>query len=194
MNDVITLPPLDIKCTSTDCENDLHCFKQLQRMNPDQRGKCRECGADLIDWKRVHRRDIRDAYHTFNALQYEHIRHHFFHLPIDDVAVRHAKRKGRNGLIDAARHRLLKYLAPSNPQRDGRQTPRKGNSIFYAQHATATCCRTCLHYWHDIPKGQQLTRRELEYCLQLVQLFLIDRLPNLPDDPIFVPRRLRNSQ
>ena len=50
MAEFIKPPPLDIKCTSTDCENDLHCFKQLKRMEPDQRGKCRACGADLIDW------------------------------------------------------------------------------------------------------------------------------------------------
>ena len=41
-------PPLDIKCTSTDCDNDLHCFKQLKKMTPDQRGKCRACGAGHI--------------------------------------------------------------------------------------------------------------------------------------------------
>jgi hypothetical protein len=50
-------PPLEIKCTSVDCENDLHCFKQLKKMTFDQRGKCRACGADLVDWKRLHRRD-----------------------------------------------------------------------------------------------------------------------------------------
>ncbi len=25
-------PRLNIKCTSADCENDLHCFKQLRNM------------------------------------------------------------------------------------------------------------------------------------------------------------------
>lgn len=86
-------PPLDIKCTSTDCDNDLHCFKQLKKMTPDQRGKCRVCGADLVDWKRLHGRDKNDAAHTFAALQHELIRHHFFHRPVDDKALRHARRK-----------------------------------------------------------------------------------------------------
>jgi hypothetical protein len=44
-------PPLDIKCTSVDCDNDRHCFKQLNKMTPDQRGRCRACGADLVDSK-----------------------------------------------------------------------------------------------------------------------------------------------
>lgn len=184
-------PPLDIKCTSTDCDNDLHCFKQLKKMTPDQRGKCRACGADLIDWKRLHRRDEGDSEHTFRALQHEMIRHHFFHRPIDDVAMRHAQRKGRDQLKESARDRLRKYLAVAEPPRDGRQTPLDGNAIYYAQHATATCCRTCLEYWHDIPKGRPLTETEFDYCVGLIDLFLDEKLPDLADEPIEVPRRRR---
>ena len=184
-------PPLDIKCTSADCDNDLHCFKQLKKMTPDQRGKCRACGADLVDWKRLHRRDKSDATHTFEALQHELIRHHFFHRPIDEKAIRHAQRKGRIALKEAARHRLQKYLAVAEPPRDGYQTPFDGNAIFYAQHASATCCRTCLEYWHNIPKGRPLTSEELNYCVTLVELFLDQKMPDLADGPIQVPRRRR---
>jgi hypothetical protein len=182
-------PPLAIKCTSTDCDNDLHCFKQLKRMSANQRGKCRTCGADLVDWDRVHRRDLKDAAHTFEALQHELIRHHFFHREVDEGALRHAQRKGRISLKEAARARLRKYLAPAEPMRDGRQTPFSGNSIFYAQHATACCCRTCLEYWHGIPKGRRLTQAELDYCAQLVDLFIDTRLPDLREEPVKVPRR-----
>lgn len=184
-------PPLEIKCTSVDCERDLHCFKQLKKMTPNQRGKCRACGADLVDWNRLHKRDLKDASHTFRALQHELIRHHFFHRTIDEDALRHAQRKGRVALKAAARDRLGKYLAPENPPRDGYQTPMNGNTIYYAQHATATCCRTCLEYWHNIPKGRPLSADELEYCAKLVDLYLDERLPDLADDPIKVPRRVR---
>ena len=184
-------PPLEIKCTSVDCGNDLHCFKQLKKMTPDQRGKCRACSADLVDWQRLHRRDSCDAAHTFTALQHELIRHHFFHREVDEKAANHAKRKGRHALKEAARDRLRKYLAPAEPPRDGYQTPLEGSAIFYAQHATATCCRTCLEYWHDIPKGQKLTEREFAYCAELVDLFLDTKLPDLADEPVHVPRRRR---
>jgi len=186
-------PPLDIKCTSTDCDNDLHCFKQMKKMAPHQRGKCRACGADLVDWKRLHRRDKSDAVHTFEALQHELIRHHFFHRPVDDDALCHARRKGRMALKVSARDRLRKYLAVAEPPRDGRQTPFRGNAIYYAQHATATCCRTCLEYWHDIPKGQPLTSEQFDYCATLVDLFLDHKLPELGDEPQQVPRRPRGS-
>jgi hypothetical protein len=182
-------PPLEIKCTSVDCENDLHCFKQLKKMSPDQRGKCRSCGADLIDWKRLHQRDSADAAHTFAALKHELIRHHFFHGPLDERAKRHAQRKGGLLLKEAARDRLRRYLAPAQPPRDGRQTPFEGSVIYYAQHATATCCRTCLEYWHDIPKGRLLTPQEFEYCATLIDLFLHERLPDLAEEPIKVPPR-----
>lgn len=185
-------PPLDIKCTSVDCDNDLHCFKQLKKMTPDQRGKCRACGADLVDWARLHRRSRNDAEHTFAALQHELIRHHFFHMPVDEDALRHAQRKGRVLLKEAGRERLQKYLAPADPPRDGRQTPLQGNAIYYAQHATATCCRTCLEYWHDIPKGRPLTEQETAYCAALVDLFLDEKLPDLADQPVKVPPRRRD--
>jgi hypothetical protein len=152
-------------------------------------GKCRGCGADLVDWGRVHKRDFDDVKYTFKALQHEMVRHHNFHRRIDDKAVRHARRKGLVGLLKAARIRLDKYLAPASPPRDGYQTPLEGNAIYYAQHATACCCRTCLAYWHDIPKGRPLTVEEIEYCLALIELYVKHRLPQLGSDPEKVPPR-----
>jgi hypothetical protein len=182
-------PPLEIKCTSVDCDNDLHCFKGHKKMAAEARGKCRACGADLVDWGRIHRRDTKDAIYTFEALQHELIRHHHFHKRIDDKAVCHARRKGRRKLQEAVRVRLARYLAPAAPVRDGFQTPFEGNTIYYAQHATACCCRTCLEYWHNIPKGRSLTEDEFEYCATLIDFYLQQRLPDLKDDPVKVPRR-----
>ena len=179
---------LDIKCTSTDCDNDLRCFKKLRKMTDSQRGKCRYCGADLVNWGRLHMRELGDIEYTFAALKNEMIRHFFFHRELDEKAVRHAQRKGSIQLKEAARHRLTKYLAPARPARDGRQTPFEGNAIFYAQHATATCCRTCLEYWHNITKGRELTAKEKDYCAALVDCFLDERLPDLADLPTKVPK------
>ena len=39
---------------------------------------------------------------------------------------------------------IERRLAPARPRNDGRQTPYRGHPVFVAQHATATCCRTCL--------------------------------------------------
>ncbi len=180
-------PPLKIKCTSVDCENDLHCFKKSKQMAEDQRGECRGCGADLVDWNRLHVRDFSDMEYTFAALKNELIRHHFFHQKFDERAIRHAWRKGRIGLKKAVRRRLNRCLAPAKPARDGFQTPYDKNVIHYAQHATATCCRTCLEYWHDIPKGRALSAEEKSYCAALIDCCLDERLPDMPDMPTRVP-------
>ena len=187
-------PPLKISCTDSDCEQGLHCFKfHSRKMAAGDRGKCRSCGADLVDWKRLHQRDESDAVHTFAALKCELIRHHTWHVPIDDDAMAHARRKGMVRLLVAARHRLMKHLAPAEPVRDGQQTPFKGNAIYLAQHATACCCRTCLEYWHAIPKGRPLAPEEVEYAYGLVEAYLRERLPNLKEEPEKVPRRVRHS-
>lgn len=184
------LEPLKITCTSADCENNLHCFKATQKMKAaDKMGACRECGVSLVDWARVHKRDSRDAKYTFSALKYELIRHKFWHISIDQKALNHARRKGRAGLELAVQSRLRKSVGPATPTRDGLQTPMEGsgNVIYYGQHATASCCRKCIEYWHDIPKGRALTEDEISYLAELVMLYISDRIPSLTEDGESVP-------
>jgi hypothetical protein len=40
--------------------------------------------------------------------------------------------------------------------------------VFVAQHATATCCRTCLERWHDIPKGEALDADQQAYAVDVI--------------------------
>jgi hypothetical protein len=37
-----------------------------------------------------------------------------------------------------------------------------------AQHATATCCRTCLERWHGLPKGCELTAEQQDYVVEVI--------------------------
>jgi Domain of unknown function (DUF4186) len=59
-------------------------------------------------------------------------------------------------------------LAPAEPRNDGRQTPYRGHPVFVAQHATATCCRTCLARWHDISSGRELDDAERGYVVEAI--------------------------
>jgi hypothetical protein len=43
-----------------------------------------------------------------------------------------------------------------------------GHPVFVAQHATATCCRTCLERWHGISKGRELTADEQAYAVDVI--------------------------
>lgn len=67
-----------------------------------------------------------------------------------------------------ARDLLTRKIAAALPIKDGRQTPYRGHPVFVAQHATATCCRTCLEKWHGIAKGRELTGEELDYAVAVV--------------------------
>lgn len=182
------LAPLKIACTSSDCGADLHCFKATRKLVKEKKaGACRSCGVELIDWQRVHDRKLDDVTFTFNQLRRELIRHYFWHLDFDQRALNHAKRKGRRALYDAARQRIESSVARAGLPFDGRQTPRSGNTLYYAQHATASCCRKCIEYWHAIPHNRDMTEEEVQYLTALVTCYIDERLPDLADDPMYVP-------
>lgn len=65
---------------------------------------------------------------------------------------------------------VAERLAPEDPYpfTDGKQTPYRGHPVFVAQHATATCCRSCLQRAHEIPKGRALTDGEQGYVVDVI--------------------------
>ncbi|WP_415500846.1 DUF4186 domain-containing protein [Acetobacter sp.] len=77
---------------------------------------------------------------------------------------------------------IARRLAPADPARDGRQTPWKGHPVFVAQHATATCCRSCLQKWHGMPKGRELAPVEQQQVLAVIELWLLRELQKQPQD------------
>ncbi|HVX14761.1 MAG TPA: DUF4186 domain-containing protein [Pirellulales bacterium] len=91
-------------------------------------------------------------------------------------------RKGLAIVLRQARELLLQRLAPAEPANDGRQTPWRGHPVFVAQHATATCCRSCLLKWHGIAKGRELTASELDYVVGIIGGWL-DRQEGPPIRP-----------
>ena len=71
-------------------------------------------------------------------------------------------------------------LAPASPPNDGKQTPWHNHPLFVALytvgtlcgHATATCCRSCLQKWHQIPRGRTLTAEEQQYFIDVIGRWL----------------------
>lgn len=182
------LKPLPLKCTTTDCENGLHCFLQKTQKPRPHGGPCRSCGKDLVDFPRVQARNVGDIQNTFDSLSKEWIRHQFWEMPFDQWALNHARRKGRRAMheIEAAK-RIRQSVGKAQHSREGRQTPLDGNVLYYAQHAVAACCRKCIEYWHGIAMGAPLTDNEIEYLTKLVCLYLDQRLPDLNEEPMKVP-------
>ncbi len=80
--------------------------------------------------------------------------------------------RGLEAVIEHAAEFLRQRLAPAHPPNDGRQTPMRGHPAFVAQHATASCCRTCLAKWHRIPAGRELTEAEIAHLLAVLRRWL----------------------
>jgi uncharacterized protein DUF4186 len=186
------LKPLKIKCTSFDCSNNLHCFLTTKKLAAQGKtGRCRACGADLVDWSRVSRRDLGDVRYTFEALRLEMIRHHFWHTPLTQRALNHAQRKGRIELRTFAKNQLRHLVGNERHPREGyqtaRETSRKANVIHFAQHATACCCRKCIAEWHGIPATRPLSDNEVEYFTELAMLYVRERIPDISDEGVSIP-------
>lgn len=184
------LKPLKVSCDGADCEQGLHCFRESKKLakqyGPHDSGSCQHCGAKLIDWERVKKRDASDTSHTFSALKSEWIRHRYWHIDIDQRATNHAMRKGRAGIRTALDKRIRSAVGTKH-SRDGRQTPWAGNILYYAQHATACCCRRCIEYWHGIPVEQALTEEQIEYFKDLCFRYISERMPDLKEAGQYVP-------
>lgn len=73
-----------------------------------------------------------------------------------------------------------KRLAPALPHKDGSQTPYRGHPVFVAQHATATCCRSCLERAHGIARGSELSERERSYVVDALCRWIEREIPNAP--------------
>ncbi|MBW1783669.1 MAG: DUF4186 domain-containing protein [Deltaproteobacteria bacterium] len=80
----------------------------------------------------------------------------------------YARERGPDRIRTHAEAFVTQRLATASPSRDGKQTPMKGHPVFIAQHATATCCRTCLSKWHGIEPGRSLSEQEIAHVVTVI--------------------------
>ena len=80
--------------------------------------------------------------------------------------------RGMDVVLEHASDFIGKRLAPAQPRNDGKQTPWRGHPVFVAQHATATCCRSCLAKWHGIPAGRELSAGEQAHVVAAIGRWL----------------------
>jgi hypothetical protein len=120
------------------------------------RRRRRSLGA-MDRWAGIDRRLERIGQHPFRAK---------FRLHGRDRAT--AELRGEPVIRQHACELIRTRLAPAAPYKDGKQTPYRGHPVFVAQHASATCCRTCLERWHEIPKGHELTAEEQAYVVDVI--------------------------
>lgn len=82
------------------------------------------------------------------------------------------QQKGPDEIAAQASMFVTERLAPARPKNDGKQTPMRNHPVFIAQHATATCCRSCLAKWHSIPAGRPLTDQQIDYVTAVIIAWL----------------------
>lgn len=80
--------------------------------------------------------------------------------------------KGMDTIIRHACEFVERRLGPAHPPNDGKQTPMRGHPVFLAQHATATCCRSCMSKWHGIAAGRELSEAERQYAVAVIDRWL----------------------
>jgi hypothetical protein len=112
---------------------------------------------------------VRDLEELFAALAKSSFRRRF-RLGLQEQ--QYLQAKGMAAVLEHARKFLIERLAPGEPPNDGRQTPMRGHPAFIAQHATGTCCRSCLAKWHGLEKGRALSESELDYVVDVLRVWL----------------------
>jgi hypothetical protein len=113
---------------------------------------------------------MRDPDEVFRKLQGSSFRSRFRLNPKDR---RYLDERGLEVIRGHAQDFIAKRLTPADPPNDGRQTPWRGHPVFVAQHATATCCRSCLAKWHEIPAGRELSEEEQAYVVDTILRWLM---------------------
>lgn len=111
-------------------------------------------------------RDLRELFITLESSGFRR----GFSLRAREREYIHAK--GMETILAHAADFIDRRLAPASPVNDGKQTPFKGHPVFVAQHATATCCRSCLEKWHRIPQGRDLTAEEKLHVVEAIAMWL----------------------
>jgi hypothetical protein len=112
---------------------------------------------------------MRDPDDLFAALAQSTFRRRFRLSPKE---LAYAREHGLATLLDHARTFIRDRLAPAAPANDGKQTPMRNHPVFVAQHATATCCRSCLEKWHHIPRGHALTATQEDHVVAVIGRWL----------------------
>ena len=93
-----------------------------------------------------------------------------FHL--NDKDILYIEDKGIDKIRNHAYDFVTKRLADTSNVTDGKQTPMKGHPVFIAQHATGTCCRSCLEKWHHISKNKNMTDDDIKYIVDIIMSWI----------------------
>ena len=116
---------------------------------------------------------MRDLDNLFSALEHSRFRSSF---ELKGRELAYLREKGLPVVMTHADDFIQRRLAPAVIPNDGKQTPYRGHPVFVAQHATACCCRGCLQQWHHIPAETELSEKQRDYVLKVLERWLRQQL------------------
>lgn len=105
----------------------------------------------------------------FDRLSKSKFRSSFY---LKDKDILYIEDKGIDKIRNHAYDFVTKRLADTSNVTDGKQTPMKGHPVFIAQHATGTCCRSCLEKWHHISKNKNMTDDDIKYVVDIIMSWI----------------------
>jgi hypothetical protein len=123
---------------------------------------------------------MREQEQLFEALARSPFRRRF---RLDAADRAYLAAKGLPAVLAHGAEFVARRLAPAKPANDGKQTPMRGHPVFAAQHATASCCRSCLAKWHGIPAGRVLSDEEQAHVLAAIARWLSTQPASAPEPP-----------
>ena len=132
-------------------------------------------------------RGVRPLDEVFDRLPHSRFRSRF---RLGERERTYLEARGLSTILAHALDFIERRLAPAFPDNDGKQTPMRGHPVFIAQHATATCCRSCLSKWHDIPPGRPLSEADTAHIVAAIERWLQAELARASDSPP-APRQRR---
>ncbi len=132
---------------------------------------------------------MRDLDAVFEALAKSAFRRRFA-LGVKEQ--RYLRERGMRMVVAQAHHLIGQRFAQPLPPNDGKQTPFREHPVFIAQHATATCCRSCLAKWHGIEAGRALDDAERRHVVAAIEHWLRTQpaLADVPEIPNSTQREL----
>lgn len=174
MDELPEIEKVKISCTANDCDNDKHAYRpgRGEWKELSAQPACQGCGDTSVDMSIPRTRDLGAREAIFRELGREFIRDHYLDKPLDERARRLIRRYGMDGIRARVSRRLVSAIGREPSNWDGRQTKFGGNVLFYAQHATATCCRKCAWYWYGISRDDDMSEADMTFCVGLVQAYL----------------------
>jgi hypothetical protein len=163
-----------------DCENNLHSFRTTKALQKKgvEKGCCKECRSSFIDWDRIYKKDITDFIYLRDAFKLEMIRNIFWTIKQPDEKMKKSiLDKSTDEINELVIKRLKSTLSKPKKENDwdGRQTPFDGNLLYWAQHATGTCCRQCLEEWYGIDANSEISDSDYSFLQQVVLKYIFEK-------------------